>query len=165
MIGGHLRLPLLENLLTGQATDPERLNLGDGPRQLSVQLNRRLVARIRPLPARQKQLTTCFLIVYNQQDWLRERPASEGQNFTASGQDFTPALGPCGQGSSGFTACGIAWSSQPAALLAAHHLLALNPLGRVPSVHDQLRLFDNPLVIVVGVVGHNQHAIIFPQIF
>jgi hypothetical protein len=28
MIGGHLRLPFLENLLTWQATDPERLNLG-----------------------------------------------------------------------------------------------------------------------------------------
>ena len=49
-------------------------------------------------------------------------------------------------------------------LLAADDLGTLDPTGRVSRVHHQLRLLDNPLVVVIRMIGHDQDAIVLPKI-
>src|SRR5437879_11335947 len=50
-------------------------------------------------------------------------------------------------------------------LLAAHNFRASYAAGGVSRIYDKLRFTHNPLVIVVGVVGHDQHAIILGKVF
>src|SRR5271169_3571099 len=55
-------------------------------------------------------------------------------------------------------------TSVPRLTSAADDLRAVDPLGRISRVDDQLRLADNPLIVVVGMVGDDQHAIKLAQV-
>src|SRR5580692_4991094 len=48
--------------------------------------------------------------------------------------------------------------------LAVHDLVALDAAGGVPRIHYQLGLADDLLVVVVGVVGDDEHAIVLSEI-
>src|SRR5438046_10511402 len=50
-------------------------------------------------------------------------------------------------------------------LLAAHNFRASYAAGGVSRIYDKLRFTHNPLVIVVGGVGHDQDAIILGKVF
>src|SRR5437667_8082703 len=92
----------------------------------------------------------------------RKRLANEGQKFTASGKVFSlsarqgPACRqpPCGS-NSGFEAT---------LALATHDLLALNTLRCITRVDHQLRLLHDPAIVVLGMIGHDKHAIVLSEI-
>ena len=48
--------------------------------------------------------------------------------------------------------------------LAAHNLAAFDALGRVASIDHQLSFVDDATVVVVGVIGHDDHAVVLTQI-
>src|SRR5437016_2618914 len=49
--------------------------------------------------------------------------------------------------------------------LATHHLVALNPLCCVARVYYQLRFLHDPAIVVFGMIGHDEHAIVLSEIF
>src|ERR1700731_2089280 len=44
--------------------------------------------------------------------------------------------------------------------LAADQVRSLNALGRIPRIHDKLRLLHNLRVVIVRMVGYDQHAVV-----
>src|SRR5579864_6922855 len=82
---------------------------------------------------------------------MPQLPFPKGQKFTASGKDFwlpPPAA-----------------SSPATAALTANDFLTLDALGGVACVNHQLCFAYDFFVIVVGVVGHDQHAIVLSKSF
>src|SRR5450631_1770433 len=49
-------------------------------------------------------------------------------------------------------------------LLAGHNLGALDPAGRVSGIDYKLRLPHDRAVVVVGMVGHYEHAVVLAEI-
>src|SRR5215475_64817 len=47
---------------------------------------------------------------------------------------------------------------------AAHNFFRVNSLGGVAGVDDELRFAHNLCVVVVGMIGENQHAVVLRQI-
>ena len=45
-----------------------------------------------------------------------------------------------------------------------HDLRTEDSLGGIPRIHHQLRFFYYPLVIVAGMVGDDQNAVVFSQL-
>ena len=50
------------------------------------------------------------------------------------------------------------------AALAAHDVCTVDTPGGITRIDHQLRLLDNTPVIVVGVVGHDQHTVVLAQV-
>src|SRR5512143_1081598 len=48
--------------------------------------------------------------------------------------------------------------------LAADDFVALDALGGVASVDDQVGFLHDALVVIVGMIGDNQHAIVLSQV-
>ena len=51
-----------------------------------------------------------------------------------------------------------------AGALAVHDLVTFNSARGVAGIDHQLRFLDNPAVIVIGVVGNDDHAVVLAKI-
>ena len=48
--------------------------------------------------------------------------------------------------------------------LAVHDVLGRDSLGGIASIDDEFGLAHDPLVVVVGVIGDDQYAIVLPEV-
>src|SRR5438552_19107570 len=79
---------------------------------------------------------------------------------------YPPRYGTFSQADAGLGgAFGTIPTTSSSLLLAANNFRASYAAGGVSRIYDKLRFTHNPLVIVVGVVVHDQHAIILGKVF
>ena len=56
-------------------------------------------------------------------------------------------------------------SRLPFTALAANHVRSRDALGGIARVDDEPGFTDDPIVVVVGVIGDDQHAVVLPKVF
>ena len=99
-----------------------------------------------PAEAKRLQFETKFFVRLDRP--IRHSPAAALNPGTPDAQPTVVSAGRCRQGSQ----------------LAGHYLRALDPSGRIAGIDHQLGLLHDLLVVVVGMIGHDQYTVVLAEV-